>query len=280
MKNASLILLATLCTVAALPRCGVCAPSPNRIPDDAAGVERWKSDLHAADHDLRAGKWEEASREAAIVLRSMEDHMRGGEGAGQLLATALLFEAVAEEGLGKSDDALWDWLTARNLYPDAGTVDLGVYGAAGVRLHERIAPELVPTTSDAPPPAATSASPGPTSPWARAHVRGGIHTVTAAGALGELVTKPAKIASPPPEYPKGALHSCQSGVVVIESILDKTGKVSNFHVLQSLSPLLDLAALQAMHQWRFEPARLADKPVAVFYSLTISFKAPGCTPRV
>jgi outer membrane biosynthesis protein TonB len=41
-------------------------------------------------------------------------------------------------------------------------------------------------------------------------------------------------------------------------------------------PVLALAAFDALRQWRFEPARLGDQPVAVFFSLTVSFRVRQC----
>jgi TonB family protein len=275
MKNASLILLLALAVLVALPRSGRGAPAPNSVPDHAAGAERWKSDLHGADQDLRAGRWQEAYGKTATVLQSMQDHMQGGEGAGQLLATAVLLEAVAAEGLGKIEDAAWNWLIALNLYPGIEAVDLGVYGVAGTRLRDYIAAELVPVSAGA-----ADAKPDDSSPavsaWFRAR-RGG--TVAELREKDAAITKPEKIASPPPRYPAGARHACQNGTVVIESILDKTGRVKDFHVRQSMSPLLDLAALQALQQWRFKPALVAGKPVQVFYTLTINFATRDCVPR-
>ncbi|MGH7337233.1 MAG: energy transducer TonB, partial [Myxococcota bacterium] len=37
------------------------------------------------------------------------------------------------------------------------------------------------------------------------------------------------------------------------------------------------ASFEAMRTWRFEPAKLKGKPVKVYYSLTVNFKAPRCT---
>jgi TonB family protein len=236
-------------------------------------AQRWTSDLHAVDQVLRSYSWADGLASDGAVLQSMQDHMEGGEGAARLLAMAELLKAVAEEGLGKSEEALWDWQTAWNLSPEIGGVNLGVYGSAGTRLRERIAPELAQAAAAAP-----GAPPGE-SPWARAHQRQDIQIIEALKERGAKITKPEKIAAPPPKYPLGARHGCLNGNVVIESILDTRGMVTHFHVLQSVSPLLDLAALQALQQWRFDPARLDGKPVKVYYTLTVNFATRNCVPR-
>jgi protein TonB len=140
-------------------------------------------------------------------------------------------------------------------------------------LRDRIAPELVQAAAAAP------GTPPGESPWARAHQRQDIQVIEALKERGAKITKPEKIDAPPPKYPAGARHGCLNGNVVIESILDTRGRVTHFHVLQSVSPLLDLAALQALQQWRFEPARLDGNPVKVYYLLTVSFATRNCVPR-
>jgi TonB family protein len=84
----------------------------------------------------------------------------------------------------------------------------------------------------------------------------------------------------PPTYPEAERHACRAGKVVLDSIIDRTGKISAFHVQQSMNPQFDLAALEAVRLWRFTPARLDGKPVAVYYTLTVNFQIDHpCTPR-
>jgi hypothetical protein len=116
------------------------------IPDRAAGPERWKRDLHEADRQLRSGRWSDALASSSAVLRSMQNHLQGGEGAGRFLATAELFKAVAEEGLERPEDAYWDWLTAWNLDAEVAQADLAAYGAVVAGLRERATAELAKLT--------------------------------------------------------------------------------------------------------------------------------------
>jgi protein TonB len=60
------------------------------------------------------------------------------------------------------------------------------------------------------------------------------------------------------------------GRVVIEARIAESGRVENPHVL-SAHPLLRDAALAAVKRWRYEPACLNGAPVAVDYSILISF---------
>jgi protein TonB len=57
-------------------------------------------------------------------------------------------------------------------------------------------------------------------------------------------------------------------------VVDESGKVEdNVKVLDSI-PMLDQAAMEAVHQWRFTPARDADgNPVRVQLEVPIRFTA-------
>jgi protein TonB len=59
-------------------------------------------------------------------------------------------------------------------------------------------------------------------------------------------------------------------VVVIEAILDATGRVESLKVLSS-QPLLDNAAVQAVRQWRYTPTELNGVPVPVLMTITVRF---------
>jgi TonB family protein len=246
------------------------APSARAMPPslpDPAAVAAWKASLQEVDKNLRSAQWAPALEADDADLRAMRSHIEGGAGAGQLLALALLLKAVAEEGLDRADDAFWDWQMAMSLDPRVGQVDLGVYGEVGHRLAARVAPELAAPAKDAAPTA--------DSPWARAHSMPPADSPLSAG----VVTKPVKISGITPEYPGAAGKACKEGRVVIESVLDATGKVTKFHVVETASPLLTLASLEAVRQWRFEPARRDGTPVAVYYSLTVDFKTRSCMPH-
>src|ERR1700728_4340262 len=131
MKCARSTLLFLLLALLLPPLCAVSQPPPGK--PDPMTAQRWTSDLHAVDRVLRSYSWADGLASDGAVLQSMQDHMEGGEGAARLLAMAELLKAVAEEGLGKSEEALWDWQTAWNLSPEIGGVNLGVYGSAGTR---------------------------------------------------------------------------------------------------------------------------------------------------
>ena len=64
-----------------------------------------------------------------------------------------------------------------------------------------------------------------------------------------------------PEYPHEAFTRKIEGVVVMEILIDDTGRVAGMRIVQSVPPL-DAAALDAVRQWIFRPAVRHGRPVA------------------
>lgn len=84
--------------------------------------------------------------------------------------------------------------------------------------------------------------------------------------------KPAKLLkSVPPVYPDMARNQRISGDVRIDALVDADGNVSTMKVLSG-SPLLHLAALNALKQWKYQPAELDGKPTPMHLTVTIQFR--------
>lgn len=85
------------------------------------------------------------------------------------------------------------------------------------------------------------------------------------------ITPPQKIVYPQPRYTEeGRLQRIQ-GVVILEAVIDAMGNVGGVKVLKGLPMGLTDTAVEAASQWKFKPATLDGKPVAVFLNLTIRF---------
>ncbi len=94
---------------------------------------------------------------------------------------------------------------------------------------------------------------------------GRIHT-------GGDVKKPEKIFGLRPSYTEEAKELRIQGVVIVQTIIDKNGNVTNIKVLKGLPNGLSEQAVKALEQWKFKPATLNGKPVDVYYNLAVNFR--------
>jgi protein TonB len=88
--------------------------------------------------------------------------------------------------------------------------------------------------------------------------------------VADLPVAPRKVVDVRPVYPEIARTARKEGTVVMEAVLDPTGRVTQLRVIQSV-PLLDQAAVDAVRQWRYTPSTLGGQPVSVLMSITIRF---------
>ena len=87
---------------------------------------------------------------------------------------------------------------------------------------------------------------------------------------GGIIREPRKILHVAPLYPDIARQSRVQGVVILEAILDVSGRVQSVTVLRS-QPLLDEAAIRAVREWRYTPTELNGVPVPVLMTITVRF---------
>jgi TonB family protein len=75
-----------------------------------------------------------------------------------------------------------------------------------------------------------------------------------------------------PQYPVKAQEMGIEGRVIVEFIVDKTGKVEKASILQSAGELLDKASLEAVLKWRFIPILEDGEPTEVTFRESFVFK--------
>lgn len=151
---------------------------------------------------------------------------------------------------------------AKEILPERSVVDFGgeedlpggVEGGVPGGIPGGIAGGLISNEALLPPP-----PPPPPPPVDRGPVR-----------VGGAITAPALVSRVAPEYPNIAVHAHVQGVVVLEAVVGRDGRVEEARVLRSI-PLLDAAAIAAVRQWRYSPLLLNGEPQRFVLTVTVSF---------
>ena len=90
------------------------------------------------------------------------------------------------------------------------------------------------------------------------------------------VTNPVKIdeAAVKPTYPELARVARVEGDVILQAIIKADGSVGDLEVLRCTRPSMGFeeAAIEAVRQWRYEPALQNGKPVEVYFTIFVEFK--------
>jgi TonB family protein len=89
--------------------------------------------------------------------------------------------------------------------------------------------------------------------------------------LSEGITPPKVIHQVSPKPDSGAGGFRITGVVLIGLVVSSQGLPVRVRVVKSVDKEVDQSAMEAVRQWRFEPARKGDKPVAVRLTIEIRF---------
>jgi periplasmic protein TonB len=89
--------------------------------------------------------------------------------------------------------------------------------------------------------------------------------------VGGGVSAPKAIYAPDPEYSEEARKVKHMGTVVLWLVVGPDGKPRDIKVLRTLGLGLDEKAIEAVKNWRFEPAMKDNKPVAVQINVEVNF---------
>lgn len=232
----------TWCVSAAL--CLSFCLAPSRLP--AQPFQQW---LAESDAQLRRGEWQ------AVLAPAQElvSRLRESEHEYRVLAEGLRVLALAEAGLGRTDEAVWHWQVAQNLRPEI-TLDPAAYGEAG-----RLLAQHKLRRRNEPP--------------------AGMSVVAAAG-LGTGSMPPRKTAGDEPVFTGGLASPRVPKWTRIQAVIDTQGQVVAPVVLAGRMDAIQWAALEAVRTWRFEPARREGQPVAVFLDVTLPTRATAPLTQV
>ena len=85
------------------------------------------------------------------------------------------------------------------------------------------------------------------------------------------VSSPRILYKPDPEYTEEARKAKYQGVCVLWLVVGPDGAPHDVRVLRTLGMGLDQKAIEAVRQWKFEPARKDGKPVSVMVNVEVNF---------
>jgi TonB family protein len=86
------------------------------------------------------------------------------------------------------------------------------------------------------------------------------------------VSAPLALSTPDPEYTEEARKAKTQGTCVLGLIVDAQGHPRDIRVVRGLGSGLDQKAVEAVRQWRFQPAVKDGNPVNVQISVEVVFK--------
>ncbi len=209
-------------------------------------VRRWHEGLRDIDRMLVDDQAKKAYGRVTRLLDEMTKTMVAGPGVPVLLSTALVLRAIAAVQLGESDEGIWHWQVAQQLFPEVASYKMNAYGDAGELLKAHPAPE---------PPARGEPAEDETAPE-------------------KHLEPPKKLVTPSPEFP-WAKRGIDAVAIVVEVTIGTDGRVRQPRIVESKGELtLVSETLDTLRLWQFEPARLDGEPVAVLYNLTVNFRTP------
>ncbi|HUI83425.1 MAG TPA: energy transducer TonB [Candidatus Binatia bacterium] len=90
--------------------------------------------------------------------------------------------------------------------------------------------------------------------------------------VGGGVSPPRALDTPDPEYSDEARKAKYQGTCVLWLIVGPDGKPRDVKVARALGMGLDQKAIEAVRRWKFEPATLDGKPVAVQINVEVNFR--------
>ncbi len=89
---------------------------------------------------------------------------------------------------------------------------------------------------------------------------------------GSVIAQPRALHAPDPIYPRAALKTHSQGITTLSLVVGEDGKPHDIKVVQSLTPDLDQAAVDALKRWKFAPAKKDGKRVPAPLQVQFEFR--------
>jgi periplasmic protein TonB len=90
--------------------------------------------------------------------------------------------------------------------------------------------------------------------------------------VGGGISAPQPVSTPDPEYTEQARVAKTQGTCILWLIVDDQGRPRDIRVVRGLGMGLDAKAIEAVKQWKFQPAMKDGRPVNVQISVEVGFK--------
>jgi len=90
--------------------------------------------------------------------------------------------------------------------------------------------------------------------------------------VGGGVSAPKALYAPDPEYSEEARKAKYQGTVVLWMVVGSDGRAQQIRIQRSLGMGLDEKAIEAVRQWKFEPAKLNGQAVPVQINVEVNFR--------
>lgn len=202
-----------------------------------AATDKWVKEISRLEEHLAKKDWKGALDRAVEVRQKMVERIDEAEDLIKPLAQALALQALAEANLGRDDDALWHWQAAQGWLEGLEKKDLAPYGRAREVLANPPSPAVAPVT----------AGKGSYQP---VRIRQAAH----------------------PVYPGSLRKTGKEGKVRVRLIVGPDGRPSRPAVLAAgIVPSMAFPVLDALRQWRFDPATDSKRPLAVEYEIEVRY---------
>ena len=89
---------------------------------------------------------------------------------------------------------------------------------------------------------------------------------------GSGIAPPALVREVKPQYSEEGRRRGVEGDVIMEAVVRADGSVGDVRILRGLGAGLDARAVDAVRQWRFQPARRFGTPVDVLVEVAVEFR--------
>ena len=90
--------------------------------------------------------------------------------------------------------------------------------------------------------------------------------------VGGGVLPPRVLSRVEPAYPQIMISTRMQAVVMVQFVIDRSGRVSNATIVRSSYPPFNNAVLEAVQKWTFAPGTLNGQPVDTYFDLTVRFQ--------